>query len=31
MVSFQDAPDENIEHDENMELRSNQTNGEKKG
>ena len=22
MVSFQDAPDENIEHDEKMELRS---------
>ena len=23
MTSFQDAPDKNIEHDENMELRSN--------
>ena len=23
MTSFQDAPDENIEHDEKMELRSN--------
>ena len=24
MTSFQDAPDENIEHDEKMELRSNE-------
>ena len=26
MVSFQDAPDENIEHDEKMELRSSSRN-----
>ena len=26
MTSFQDAPDENIEHDEKMELRSTSTN-----
>ena len=25
MTSFQDAPDENIEHDEKMELRSSQS------
>ena len=28
MTSFQDAPDENIEHDEKMELRSTLTIGE---